>query len=248
MSEQPVVGEVDKTAPEKSIASLFNGLPYRHFPPKHMIIYQGDKAERVYYIISGYARMYNITEKGNERTMVIFGPGEALPLIQSEIAQYFYDAMTEVEVTYGTYDEIVSRFMSDKDYMEAARNSSVHLMQRMIEQMEILSYDNSADKVRLALRFLAKYYGEERGDYRRIKFRITHQELANLVNLTRETVSQAINKFERKQFIKTGDNGHFLVLDVETENEDKKDSKDAAKLLKLGKTLRPYRPVSDKAI
>src|SRR5579884_481664 len=116
-------GEVDsagaKTA--KTIADLFNDLPYRHFPAKNMIIYQGDKIERLYYIISGYVRMYNITNKGNERTLAILGPGESIPLIQSETAQYFYDALTEVEAAYGSYEQIIDRFLADRDYMEAAR-------------------------------------------------------------------------------------------------------------------------------
>jgi CRP-like cAMP-binding protein len=232
----------DTTVHKKSIADLFNGLPYRHFPAKHMIIYQGDKADRIYYIISGYVRMYNITQKGNERTMAILGPGESLPLIQSETTQNFYDALTEVEAAYGTYEEIVNRFLADKAYMEVARDASVQIMQRVFDQMEILSNDSAAEKVELALKFLAKYYGEEHSGYRRIKFKVTHQELANLVNLTRETVSQTINKLEKKKLIRIGDSGYLLVVDASAKNVDNKGSNDKASVLKLPTTLRGYRP------
>ncbi len=248
MTGRPTEKKADETVQKKSIADLFNGLPYRHFPPKHMILYQGDKAERVYYIISGYARMYNITSKGNERTMAIIGPGESLPLVQAEVTRYFYDALSDVEAAYGTYEEIIDRFLADKDYMEVARKAGVRLMQRMVEQMEVLSYDNAVDKVERALKFLAEYYGEEESGYRRIKFRITHQEMANLVNLTRETVTHIVNKLEDKQFIQIGEGGHILVMDPEAVNEDKKAVAGKASLSNLGRTLKGYRRINNRAV
>lgn len=201
-----------QSVPQKTIADLFNDLPFRHFPHRQMILYQGDKIDRLYYIISGYVRMYNITPKGNERILAILGPGESLPLIQSEHAQYFYDAFTDVEAAYSSYEQIVERFLADSDYMEVARASGVKLMERMMEQMDMLSTDSAQDKVELALRFLAKHYGDEADGYSTIKFRVTHQELGNLVNLTRETVSNLVQKLERKKIIKTNNSGHIKVF------------------------------------
>jgi CRP-like cAMP-binding protein len=224
------------TGPKKTIADLFDGCPYSHFPARHMIYYREDKIERLYYIISGYVRMYNITDKGNERTLAILGPGESMPLIQTEIAQYFYDAFTEVEAVYSTYDELIERFLADEDYMAVARNSGVRLMQRMLEQMEVMATDTASGKVELALKFLAKYYGEHHSGYTQIKFRITHQELANLVNLTRETVSSTINKLEKSGTIKLGDNGTIEIPD-----ETKPSGATKVKKIRLGNTLSQYR-------
>ncbi|HEX5448151.1 MAG TPA: Crp/Fnr family transcriptional regulator [Candidatus Saccharimonadales bacterium] len=214
----------------KSVADLFNDLPYRHFPHKHMIIYQGDKVERIYYIISGYIRIYNITSKGNERTLAILGPGESVPLIQSNYARYFSDALTDVEAAYGSYEVIVERFLKDDDYMEVVRQSGVKLMERMMEQMEALSSDSALEKVELALRFLAKHYGEEADGFSTIKFRLTHQELGNLVNLTRETVSNLLQKLEKKGLVKISQGGQ---VKVRLENEEDKPIKGSSKLSKL---------------
>jgi CRP-like cAMP-binding protein len=227
MTEPPADTKSDQSPQGKSIADLFNDLPYRHFPPRHMIIYQGDKIERVYYIISGFIRMYNITSKGNERTLAILGPGESIPLIQSDQAQYFYDALTDVEAAYGSYETIVERFLENGDYMEVARQSGVKLMHRMMEQMEVLSSDSALEKIELALQFLAKHYGEESEEYTTIKFRLTHQELGNLVNLTRETVSNLIQKLERKKLIKITRGGYIRVC---AKNEEAKAVKDGQKL------------------
>jgi len=222
--------------PTKSIADLFNDLPYRHFPHRQMILYQGDYIDRIYYIISGYVRMYNITPKGNERILAILGPGESLPLIQSEHAEYFYDAFTEVEAAYSSYDQIVERFMADEGYMEVARIAGVKLMQRMMEQMDMLATDSALDKVESALRFLAKYYGDEGHEVSTIKFRMTHQELGNLVNLTRETVSNLVQKLERKKVIKINPGGFISVAQTP---EDKKTASSNKRLsARLGNGIR----------
>jgi CRP-like cAMP-binding protein len=197
--------------PQKTIADLFDGMPSRHFPAKQMLFYRGDEITRIYYIISGYVRMYTITNKGNERTLVILGPGESLPVIQTEKAQYFYDAVTDVETVYGTYEELIKRFLADPQYMDAARASGVVMLKRMVEQMEILAGDTAREKIETMLAFLAKYYGEPDGEYHRLSFKITHQELGNLVNATRETVSQNIAKLERSKKIKTDKDGRYLV-------------------------------------
>jgi CRP-like cAMP-binding protein len=210
------VVQVTANQPAKTIADLFDGLPYRHFPAKQMIFYQGDIIARVYYIISGYVRLYNITSKGNERTLMILGPGESLPLIQTEHAQYYYSALTDVETAYGTYEEIVDRFLADKGYMESVREAGVKLMIRMMKQMEIISSDTAAERVKKIIEHLGKFYGEPSGDYQRINFKLTHQEVANLVNVTRETASQSIVKLERSKFIKIDNDGHYLVKSAVT--------------------------------
>ncbi|HSW78763.1 MAG TPA: Crp/Fnr family transcriptional regulator [Candidatus Babeliales bacterium] len=197
--------------PEKSIADLFHGMPSRHFPAKQMLFYRGDEISRIYYVVSGYVRMYTITNKGNERTLTILGPGESLPIIQTEKAEYFYDAITDVETVYGTLEELIKRFLADPQYMDVARASGVIMLKRMMEQMEILAGDTAREKIETMLAFLGKYYGEPVGEYHRLCFKITHQELGNLVNATRETVSQNIAKLERGKKIKTDKNGMYLV-------------------------------------
>lgn len=225
-----------QNVPQKSIADLFNDLPFRHFPHRQMIFYQGDKIDRIYYIISGYVRMYNITPKGNERILAILGPGESLPLIQSEHAEYFYDAFTEVQAAYSSYEQIVERFLADSDYMEVARASGVKLMQRMVEQMDMLATDSAADKVESALQFLAKYYGEEHEGCSTLKFKITHQELGNLVNLTRETVSNLIQNLEKKKLIKTNAAGFLIIQSLAAVTEAGESRKKISE--KLGRGIR----------
>ena len=198
----------------KSIADLFEGLPYRHYRAKTMILYQGDPITRLFYIISGYVKMYNITSRGNERTLMVLGPGESVPLIQSQIAEYFYDALTDVEVAHGTYDEIVKRFLADEKYMQAARDSGVRLMHRMMRQMEILASDTAEERLKQMLCYLSEYYGEEQKGYSRLRFKITHQELANMINATRETVTQIMGKFEGKKFVRFDNDGFLTVKKI----------------------------------
>lgn len=219
MAQPQAATEEAQPVTARSIADLFNDLPFRHYPQKHMIVYQGDKLDRIYYIISGYVRMYNITSKGNERTLSILGPGESIPLIQAETANYFYDAFTDVDAAYCSYEEVVRRFLADGEYMEVARRSGVKIMQRMMEHMDMLANDTAIEKMEAAFRFLAKYYGEENEGSSTLKFKMTHQELGNFVNLTRETVSNLIHKLEKRKLIKINAGGYITVLTEPEENK-----------------------------
>lgn len=111
-------------------------------------------------------------------------------------------------------DEIVKRFMTDDSYMEAARDSSVKLMLRMMRQMEILASDTAEERLENMLKYLAEYYSETHGAYQRLCFKTTHQELANMINATRETVTQIIGKFEDKKFVRHAKDGRLMVKAV----------------------------------
>jgi CRP/FNR family transcriptional regulator len=202
---------VNLEAPSKSLADLFNGLPFRRFAAKQILFFQGDPINKIYYILSGYVRMYNITPRGSERTLLILGPGDSPPIIQTPEALYFYDAFTDIYVAQGTLEEITKRFLADETYMAVARDAGIKLLKRMMSQMEVVSSETANEKIEKIIQFLGEYYGETSGEYNRICFKLTHQDLANLINLTRETVSQNITKLSKKKLIKLGKDGHILV-------------------------------------
>ena len=61
---------------------------------------------------------------------------------------------------------------------------------------------------------LSEEYGDTEAEGVKIRFKMTHQELANLIGATRETTSLALGDLE-KQGLLSKERGHITLKDIE---------------------------------
>jgi CRP-like cAMP-binding protein len=73
--------------------NLFINLPVRKFRKGQILIYEGDPIENIYLLVGGYLKVSNILASGNQRTVIIYAPGEVFPLASflsgEGLARYF---------------------------------------------------------------------------------------------------------------------------------------------------------------
>jgi len=198
------------------VKKFFSQFPVKKYPKGHIILNKGDKFENIYFIKSGFVRAYTTSPKG-EITLNLFRPLFYLSIIHSisnHKNEFFFQAITPVEVNIVPYSEFKKFLATDQDLknliMEFFFNS---LMNYVINQGNILM-GNAQNKVASVLLQLTHDYGDIKNSKLVINFPATHRIIANLVGLTRETTSVQMSKLQKADIISTK-RTQFTVNDLE---------------------------------
>lgn len=210
---------------EKSIRKLFENAAGRKYPKNQLIFYQGDPLSSICLIKSGYIKAYTILDSGDMRTLFLLGPGDVFPIAFSidlnwdtYSLRYFYQALADVELLTIPKDHFKNAVESQPDitliylaYM-AATNEAI------ITQLEMLKTKGAINKVAHLLPYLVKKLGAPI-DSRRYKLliKVSHQEIADLTGLTRETATQQIKKLENDGVISQKKGTWVIKLSKEQE-------------------------------
>jgi CRP/FNR family transcriptional regulator, cyclic AMP receptor protein len=165
-----------------------------------MLIYEGDTIENIYYLVSGYVKVFNISDNGAQRAIIIYKPGDTFPLVSflsgGGIARYFYECQTNVEVKSQPQAEFQKLIKGNLELGEELIAYSYKMSLQFEERIETLSASSARAKVVSLLQYLANKTGEEQGDKIVLGVPLTSREIAEMCGLTRETASLHLLKLK----------------------------------------------------
>lgn len=115
---------------------------------------------------------------------------------------YFFEALTLIEVGRAPRDQIVS-FLKDKpSLLFVLMSELLEDYAETLKRLEHLVFSDAYRRVISILLYIAKHFGEVRGAGVIVHYHFTHQDIATLVGVARETASLEMLKLEKKGFIK----------------------------------------------
>lgn len=194
-----------------SLTSVFEkGTPIR-MANNELLYMPEEESTHVYLVLSGEIRLYNINADGREFTLGVFGGneivGECELLTNSNRTSY---AMARGSTELLTLEK--SAFLGllhDSPEVALMLTRFVSFKNRLVERkMESLLFKSAHAKVAEQLLALAEQHGKPlespNGEQvLDIAYPITHQEIANLIGATRETVSYVLLDFKALEMILT---------------------------------------------
>jgi CRP-like cAMP-binding protein len=171
----------------------------RRFPQGKTIFCAGDPCHSLYILKSGIVKLVSVSDKGNETILHILKPGEIFgELLLSRERRAFTVRTAQDSVVTVISREGFNRLLSLAP--RVALNFIQVLSRRLAEVEEGLaesSHTWSYHRLAKVLLHLSEQYGEEVSTGTLITLRLTHEDLANLIGTTRETVTAQLNRFER---------------------------------------------------
>lgn len=172
--------------------------------PKHQMLFAaGDKARAIYFIEKGRVRLSRSVDEGKEVLLALFGPGD---LIADAIWESGYHESTAETLEDSKFYEI-----GEEVFQELLRTNP-EFAGRIIEiagsrlkqaesRMEDLVFRQVPSRVARLLITLSESYGKVTTNGIRVDFRLTHQDIADLVGSSRVTVTQVLNRFRASGWI-----------------------------------------------
>lgn len=169
-----------------------------------VILRAKDESRGVFYLTSGFVKLYSIAKTGQEFTLIIFKPGDLFPImwaINNTPNDYFLGAQTAVSLRRAPREDFLEFVKNDPDVFFELTSRMLIRFGGLLTRMEYLVFGNAYNKVASILLICAQRFGAKVGQSVVIGVPLTHGDIANLVGVTRETVSVEMKKMEKEQII-----------------------------------------------
>jgi CRP/FNR family cyclic AMP-dependent transcriptional regulator len=195
--------------------SYLAGCRKHKFDVSEPILYQGEVPKSAYFIKSGVVKAYDIGNNGDEKTVALAGRGEFIPpawvFYKSPVSLYYYVAFSNVEVYIIERDKIRQLIDSDKELSRQMFDLYMGLYTGAVQQVNALEQSKGSAKILYILQHLVMRFGTKlNGNKFIISLRLTHQDIASMTGLTRETTSVELNRLKKKGIIRYQDQ-HYVI-------------------------------------
>ena len=175
---------------------------------------EGQPSRGIYIVCEGKAKVSIASSEGKTLMLGIARPGELLGLTATLTGQPHLATVQALEfcrTEFVSREDLLKLLARDKrSYLSVAQCLSSELV-RLIDHTRLLFLSQSAPE-RLA-RLLLKWCddsGQRTSQGIRITPGLTHEEIAQTISTSRETVTRALNMLKRKHIL-CAENGHLLI-------------------------------------
>ncbi len=169
--------------------------------------HQGDPATTLYVLLTGEARISQVTPEGHQVLLGFLAPGDMFGGVAFLGEAYYHVSVEAVQdCAAGAWDgEVMARLMDQ--HPRIAMNALQHMSNRIQELQDRLlelSTERVERRVANALVRLVQQTGQETPDGLLIPFAISRQDIAEMTGTTLYTVSRILSRWEQQGIVETG--------------------------------------------
>ena len=194
--------------PADALHALLPGVTMGNYRPRQVVYLPGDRAQGIHFLTQGRIKISKVTRDGKELTLAYRTEGDFFgePCLleggpREEMAEAM-DASATVEIPRELLDGILKTDGGAAYKFARALISRRKDLETRVEQLIFKDVGAKLAELLIGL-------GQEHG-VAHVGLKITHQEMANLIGSTRETVSLTLSQFKRKGLIQT--EGRRVIL------------------------------------
>jgi CRP-like cAMP-binding protein len=206
----------------KKIDKFFTQFKHVTYKKGEIIIRADDNPSGIFYLISGNVRKYAISKKGDELVVNIFKPISFFPMswaINNEPNEYFYDALTSLEIYRAPKEKVVEFIKNNPDVLYDLISRVYRGTDGMTRRMTYLMNGNAYARLNIELIIHAKRFGKKIDNSAKIEVKVSEKELASQSGMTRETVSREMKELKDKGLVNFNKNILTIKSIEELENE-----------------------------
>lgn len=206
-----------KDLPAKELDKVAKLFTEKSFPKYTVIFEEGAAGDLLFIIKSGVVKISKEASDGRVKTLALLNQGEIfgeMSVLSGESRSANAETLTETSTVAIQREDF-------RALIEKNASISLHIIRTLIDrliqadrQIKNLALGNSRAKIADILIQLSAEFGGEGADTDKVGVRLTHQELADLAGLARETTTKLLNEFVKDDAI--------ILKDREIEILDKK--------------------------
>lgn len=211
------------------LVQAFNNGKERHYQANQIILYQGEKSYDVFRVVEGFIKVYDIDTQGNEKVVLVLGKGNIFPILPAMDSKnndrYFYETLTKTNLETISRTVFRNRISKDSEFSLSVLSYFTHLIDDLFARIACIEATNSKHKVAQVLAYLVQHHGgTKKNNLRTIRVPVTHQLIADMAGIVRETASLQLKELENEQIVRKASEHRFHVYEqkllrfIETDN------------------------------
>ena len=199
----------------EKLNNFFSRFKKLSFKKGETILRPDDKPSGVLYLKKGYTRVYSLSRDAQELTLIIFKAENIFPLmwaINNTPNTYYLEAMTAAELYQAPREEFLNFIKQDNEVLFELTGRILTRFGGVLNRMEYAIFGHARSKVASIILICAERFGSKNEQVLSshslrnkkdiiIQVPLTHQDIANLIGVTRETVSIEMEALQKKGFL-----------------------------------------------
>jgi CRP/FNR family cyclic AMP-dependent transcriptional regulator len=198
------VGDADL----RSIAQL---LIERRFPKNKTIVEEGLPGYYMYVIREGRVKVTKLSGDGREKILELLGPGDffgEMSLLDNAERSASVKTLGETRILALSRADFLNELRRSPDLAMAVIQELTRRVRQMDEQASSLSFQRVRERTQGLLQRLARESASPDG--RRITPSLTHQQIADMIGTSRETVTRVLKVLKDQGWL-AQEGKHYLV-------------------------------------
>lgn len=191
-------------------------VPVKNFNKDEILVHQGDESDQIYIVKNGIIRCYDISLEGNQQLIWLLSKDEIFPFtllfdIDKKI-RFFYSAFSEAEVYIVNKNELADFLKSSPKVLFEICAEMTRKYDGLHHRVNATGKPKAREKILHTLAFIADRFNAYKPHDKQVKLSLplTHQDIADLVGLTRETTATTLKQLKDENFIDY-ENQRFIV-------------------------------------
>lgn len=188
---------------ETKISEVFSGAKVLNYRTGETIVRAGEYPQNVFFIQSGFVRIYLINKEGQELTLYVLRPGlffSMVWVIAGMPSYYNFETITPTKLLYVSNKTFFDFIEKDHRLLMEIMKVALYSLDGTIVRMEHLITGQASYKIAAAVLFVYQCFNDATtGENLINSLPVTHSIIASLAGLTRETTSVEMKKLERKK-------------------------------------------------
>lgn len=202
-----------KTQASEKLNNFFSKFKKLSFKKGETILRPEDNPTGIFYLKKGYTRLYSLSNDAQELTLIIFKTEDVFPLmwsINNTPNTYYVEAITNTELYQAPRGAFLKFIKHDNEILFELTSRILKRFGGVLNRMKYAIFGHAQNKVASIILICAERFGIKTNTGTIIQVPLTHQDIANLIGVARETVSIEMEKLQQQGFI--DHLGKYLVI------------------------------------
>lgn len=205
-----------QTTDKSIIAHFSDGLPL-NYSSGETIINEFDTPTGVFLIKSGFVKACSVSHAGFGNLLFIHQADEFIPLPWAldgaHVTGLSYVAMSDVTVLRTSKASLRMAMGHDSWLSQEILKQAVEVIAVYTQRIQTLEFRSARGRIISELLSLSQRFGDKRGKGVIINAPITHSDIAESINMTRETASKSLEGLFKEGLLEQRDH-IFTILDL----------------------------------
>lgn len=199
-----------------SVTDFFSkGKSFSH-PAKTVLIHAGSSPSGVFFLQSGVVKQTIVTDTGAEAALNLFRPGAFFPLtwgLNKIPNRHTFIAVTPVTGFTRSAKDVALFLKQNPPVLFDLTTRLISGLDALLTKTELLMVETATGRLVQTLLKLSDRFQLDSSTETTINLKLTHQALADLTGLSRETVTRELNRLSDQKLLSIRHG--FISLDVE---------------------------------
>lgn len=217
MLDSSMAGVPTEKTTDESIIAHFNDGKIMYFTDGETIINGINEPNGVYLIKTGFIKAFSVSFDGHGNLLLIHQAGDFIPLPWAldgaHTTGLYYEAIQDVTVIRTSKDRLRIALGNNAWLSQEIMRQTVNIITIYTQRIQTLEFRTARGRMISELLNLSERFGQKHGKQVLINAPLTHQDIADSINMNRETASRALEDLFKEGLL--GQTDHlFTILDL----------------------------------